>query len=323
MPTVFLSYSREDLPLIQELEVQLKKHSEISIWLDQARIYGGKKWPKILGEAIADQDVFLLAWSKYSAASHFVEFEWCTAIALRKTIVPCLLDNTALAPSLKTFHGHRVDDVAGLIRSLQAGQPADTHRRKLVIDSLNNVTAMKESAVLQQAKVIFAQQHWSVQGNLYQAGRDFHYHAAPSPSNGQKSAKPLLERWQIWVVIVGGILTAILTALQIQERIWPPQSPEKPSSLSSEDQAGQFEDQPVSGTIFGDGDKRLPGVLVKLPEFNKSVTSDENGRYQFSVKALRGQQVELLAEANDYEPMERFVSLGNEHNDFTMQRLRR
>ena len=95
MPSVFVSYSRADLRLIEQLEARLKDHPEISIWRDQDKIYGGQKWPKVLGEAIADQDVFLLPWSRNSAASHFVEFEWCTAIALKKTIVPCLLDDTA------------------------------------------------------------------------------------------------------------------------------------------------------------------------------------------------------------------------------------
>ena len=61
MPTVFLSYSRADLLLIEQLEAQLTSHPEIAIWRDQEKIYGGQKWPKILGEAIADQDVFLLA----------------------------------------------------------------------------------------------------------------------------------------------------------------------------------------------------------------------------------------------------------------------
>ena len=58
MPTVFLSYSREDLPLIEQLETRLNaSSSDISIWCDQDKIYGGQKWPKVLGEAIADQDV--------------------------------------------------------------------------------------------------------------------------------------------------------------------------------------------------------------------------------------------------------------------------
>ncbi|MBX3334369.1 MAG: toll/interleukin-1 receptor domain-containing protein [Nitrospira sp.] len=62
MPTVFLSYAHADLPLIEQLEARLQASSpEIAIWRDQEKIYGGQKWPKVLGEAIADQDVFLLA----------------------------------------------------------------------------------------------------------------------------------------------------------------------------------------------------------------------------------------------------------------------
>ncbi|HWF60905.1 MAG TPA: toll/interleukin-1 receptor domain-containing protein [Nitrospira sp.] len=75
MPSVFVSYSRADLRLIEQLEARLKDHPEISIWRDQDKIYGGQKWPKVLGEAIADQDVFLLTWSRNSAASHFVELD--------------------------------------------------------------------------------------------------------------------------------------------------------------------------------------------------------------------------------------------------------
>jgi hypothetical protein len=323
MPTVFLSYSREDLPLIKQLEAQLKSHSEISIWRDQEKIYGGQKWPKVLGEAIADQDVFLLAWSKHSAASHFVELEWCTAIALQKTIIPCLLDETPLAPSLKTFHGYRLDDADGLITSLRSAPLADGQRREPVIRKLSEITATEEAAALAQAKAVFAQQQWTVQGNVYQAGGDIHIHSEPSTLPGTEKTKPLVERWQAWVVIIGGILVAILAALQLRDRIWPPETRDLHSPTSTKDQAEQFVEQPIAGTIFGEGDERLPGVLIKLPEFNQSVVSDENGRYQFSVKAHQTQQVELLAEKNGYESMERFVSSGNEHNDFTMQRTRR
>lgn len=138
-----------------------------------------------------------------------------------------------------------------------------------------------------------------------------------------KETKKHMEKWQAGVVIIGSILAAILVVLQIKDRIWPPELLDERSSTSTEDQAAQFVEQLVAGTIFGEGAERLPGVLIKLPEFNKSVVSDENGRYQFSVKARRGQQVELLAQKNGYESMERFVSLGNEHNDFTMQRTHR
>lgn len=204
MPTVFLSYSRADLPLIEQLEAQLKNQPDISIWRDQEKIYGGQKWPKVLGEAIADQDVFLLAWSKNSAASHFVEFEWCTAIALKKTIVPCLLDDTPLAPSLKTFHGYRLNDVPGLVTTLRAAPLADVQRREPVIRKLDDITAIEETAVLTQAKAVFAQQQWTVQGNVYQAGGAIHIHEAPMQA---KVREPVL-RGRVFLVEGDDVLTA-------------------------------------------------------------------------------------------------------------------
>ena len=229
MPSVFLSYSREDLLLIEQLEAQLKTYPKLSIWRDQDKIYGGQKWPKVLGEAISNQDVFLLAWSKNSAASHFVEFEWCTAIALKKTIVPCLLDDTPLAPSLATFHGYPARDLVGLTNSLAGAPLADQGRRTPVLRKLTDITAIEESAVLAQAKSIFAQQQWTVQGNVYQAGGDIHIHTgsslpnhpAGSPEGARKRYELMIAKWQTWVVIVGVILAIVLAVLQIQERFWP------------------------------------------------------------------------------------------------------
>lgn len=323
MPSVFLSYSREDLPLIEPLEAQLKKHSEISIWRDQEKIYGGQKWPKVLGEAISDRDVFLLAWSKNSAASHFVEFEWCTAIALKKKIVPCLLDGTPLAPSLKTFHANTVNDTAGLLTALRQPPPADEERRAPVIRKLNDITATEEKAVLKQAKSIFAQQQWTVQGNVYQAGGDIHIHHEPSTPSVPEKPKPLVEKWQAWVGLAATILTIVTSLFVIQEKFvdTPVHSP-----ISVPVPNGKAEvaaDQPLNGTIFDEQNRRLSGVQVKLPEFNKLATTDEEGRFEFSVKAPHGQEVELVAEKHDYRTEERFASVGNTHYDFTMQRVSR
>ena len=215
MPTVFLSYSREDLPLIEQLEAQLKGHPEISIWRDQENIYGGQKWPKVLGEAIADQDVFLLAWSKNAAASHFVELEWNTAVALKKTIIPCLLDGTPLAPSLRAFHGYPAGDVDRLANSLATAPLADQSRRTLVLGKLHDITALEETAVLAQAKAVFAQQEWTVQGNIYQASGDIHIHNAPSAATTPEKAKPLVERWEAWAGLTVAVLTAVTLLLDL------------------------------------------------------------------------------------------------------------
>lgn len=235
MLTVFLSYSRADLPLIEQLEACLQASvPDISIWRDQEKIYGGQKWPKVLGEAIADQDVFLLAWSKNSKASHFVEFEWCTAIALKKTIVPCLLDETPLALSLRTFHGHRLNDATGLITSLLAAPLGHTERRESVIRKLSDITVTEETAVLAQAKTMFAQQHWTVQGNVYQAAGDIHIHHESSTLNAPGKAKPLVEKWQAWtgLTLTVGILIGGWFLMEWVRPIQAPSAPEIASEVA-------------------------------------------------------------------------------------------
>jgi TIR domain len=104
MAQVFLSYARRDLPTLQPLLQNLVAHG-ITVWRDQDSLYGGQRWPKAIGEAIAAHDVLLLVWSQEAAASHFVEFEWNTALALQKSILPCLLDQTPLPPALRAING--------------------------------------------------------------------------------------------------------------------------------------------------------------------------------------------------------------------------
>ncbi|MCH7755390.1 toll/interleukin-1 receptor domain-containing protein [candidate division KSB1 bacterium] len=90
-PAVFMSYARQDLGLAKKFERALAERG-FSVWRDQESIYAGENWPKAIGEAISSQNYVLLFWSRNAGKSHFVEFEWTTAIALRKSILPCLLE---------------------------------------------------------------------------------------------------------------------------------------------------------------------------------------------------------------------------------------
>jgi len=309
MPTVFLSYSREDLPLIEQLEAQLKSHPEISIWRDQEKIYGGQKWPKVLGEAIADRDVFLLAWSKNAAASHFVELEWNTAIALKKTIVPCLLDDTALAPILSALHGHRLDDMNGLSNSLRAAPLVDAERRGPVIRKLNDITATEETVVLAQAKTVFAQQQWTVQGNVYQAGGDIHIHSEPSTLHGTEKTKPLVERWQAWVGLAVAMLTAVTLVLDLPSK-W---SGSPPSTMPFE--------QPIGGMVLDEvTGEPLPGVVVSLPDFDMKITTQADGSFRFRVTKEKQAQIKFMAQKEGYKSYSNYATLGNTDLRFPMER---
>ena len=101
---VFLSYAREDLDTAKKIE-QAFKENQHSVWRDQESVYAGQNWPKAIGDAIDARDAVVLLWSKKAQNAHFVEFEWSTAIALKRPILACLLDETALLPSLSSYNG--------------------------------------------------------------------------------------------------------------------------------------------------------------------------------------------------------------------------
>ncbi|MBM3224340.1 MAG: TIR domain-containing protein, partial [Candidatus Tectomicrobia bacterium] len=184
MTQVFLSYTRHDLPTLQPLLRDLGTHG-ITIWRDQEHLYGGQRWPQAIGEAIAAHDTLLLIWSQAAAASHYVELEWNTAIALHKRIVPCLLDQTPPPPALSAMNGIETrqprEAVPHILRALQqAVTPLSPAQGAPILTALGNITATDPAAVVQAAKALFMQQGWRVQGNVYQAGGDIHLTLPPT-----------------------------------------------------------------------------------------------------------------------------------------------
>ncbi len=316
MPSVFLSYSRADLPFVEELESRLTASSDIEIWRDQEKIYGGRKWPKVLGQAIADKDVFLLAWSKKAEESHFVEFEWCTAIALKKNIIPCLLDDTPLPASLRTFHGSDARQLPKAFEEITRwiGEPRTTHpdRAAKVIYKLDDIEEIEPRKVLAAAKAIFDQRNWRVQGNVIQGE-----HVTVTIGQGPtEPAKSLLERWQTWLTFALGILTAIGLAADLPQTI----------SLSKLDRSvedkkdsnvSQLMSQPLGGTVYG-GNKPLPGVQVWLSELDEKTFTDKNGQFHFDVRGPKDYPVEVNAHKTGYRIERQFATLGNVNLRFQM-----
>ncbi len=176
MPNVFISYARADLNRAQALEQALHAHG-VSVWRDQHSLYGGDRWPKKLGEAVADCDAVLLLWSAPSAASHFVEFEWTTALALKKPIIPLLLDETKLPAALAAINGISCQQVDEALPKLLAAlptdpQPHDAAQRAQVMAQLARVPAAEPAEALRQAQALFTQSNITVGGHFIQGGGD-------------------------------------------------------------------------------------------------------------------------------------------------------
>jgi hypothetical protein len=59
MTGVVLSYARDDWQVVQRLAQELVAHG-LTVWRDQDSFYGGQRWPKAIGEAIATHDRVVL-----------------------------------------------------------------------------------------------------------------------------------------------------------------------------------------------------------------------------------------------------------------------
>jgi tetratricopeptide (TPR) repeat protein len=94
-PKIFISHSWDNKPLVRRLEAELKA-AGTEVWVDHAGVRGGDNLPKEINAALAWCNTVVLIWSQSAAQSHWVELEWTNAVALRKLVIPCRLDKTAL-----------------------------------------------------------------------------------------------------------------------------------------------------------------------------------------------------------------------------------
>jgi hypothetical protein len=211
MHKVFISYARVDMDRALELERPLIARG-VDVWRDQHSIYGAEQWPKAIGEALADCDAMLLLWSAASATSHFVEFEWTTALALKKTIIPCLLDDTKLPPALaaiNTITFHNTDEATPMILAVlpDEPQPSGAERRAQVIGQLERITAADPEEALAQAQALFNQGNVNIGGHWIQGGE------APAPINK--------SRRYVIMTLVALLVVAIIafTAFYLASRV--------------------------------------------------------------------------------------------------------
>ncbi|MDQ3012930.1 MAG: TIR domain-containing protein [Acidobacteriota bacterium] len=257
MPKVFISYSRANLNQVLELEQSLLA-SGVEVWRDQHSIRGGEQWPKAIGEALAACDAVLLAWSTNSANTAAVEFEWNTALALGKKIIPLMLDETPLPASLKTFNWVKEPDTASAVtRILQAlpdAAPTDAAIKEQVITKLASIQAVEERDVLAQAKALFNQTGLNAGGHIIQSGGNVTIHES-------RAHVPLLiAAFAIIAVIV--LAAFYFTSHVVQS---PPPVAPSPTVEKMPHFIGQVDDNEGMG---------ISGVTVTITEINGRKVED-------------------------------------------------
>lgn len=300
MSKVFISYSRDDLKLVESLEKALK-HKAIVVLRDQETIYVGEAWPKSIGEAIASSNLIVLIWSRYSSKSHFVEFEWNTALALRIPIIPIVIDSTPLPPSLSSINyipiGEIEDIASRILNSL--GKIETKPNVKLqsdVIERLSSIKTIEPQEVLEETKTIFKQKGWTLQGNVYQvSGGDINISI-------QHSVKPEEKKWWTkpltWISFLIAILTLIGLLLDLPKKI-------------SEAMSDEAVTTPLRGRITNNLGNPIEGAILKIDELpgDSVIATSDGGFYFAEVPGKPGDRVRLYVFSKGFKSHNEYVTL--------------
>jgi hypothetical protein len=143
----------------------------------------------------------------------------------------------------------------------------------------------------------------------------------PSPSVEEK--KPMLERWQTWVGLIGGILAILAAVTELPEKVVKMYKVLASNfKTDSTETSVTAEWQTLKGQIKDETGLPLDSVRVVLPEFNQSATTNANGVFQFSVYAPPQERVRLEAYKNGFQPLLRDPTWGEQLHQYKMTRLK-
>ena len=104
MPTIFLSYSSKDKTIIRKIAEDLQS-AGIEVWLDEWEIKVGDSISKKIDYGLKKSAFVVVALSKHSVASGWVDREWRSKISEEVKsgsvfILPILIENCEIPPSL-------------------------------------------------------------------------------------------------------------------------------------------------------------------------------------------------------------------------------
>jgi len=100
MSHVFLSYSRADSALVDELGALLEREG-YRVWIDRQKIIAGSQWRPELVKAIRECSIFILMLSPDSVRSRDVAKELTLAEEGKKPIVPVEIGTVEIPPHLQ------------------------------------------------------------------------------------------------------------------------------------------------------------------------------------------------------------------------------
>lgn len=348
MPSLFISYASKQQGLAQQLEAALSVKG-VQVWRDKTHLHAGDRWPKKLGDAIAESDALVLLWSSEANQSDFVELEWNIAVAMKKPIIPCLIEDTTLPPTLTPSHrilGRDLAKVTNQILTALQELPASSasERQHKLLNSLTTVQAAEPKQILDQIKTIINQPNWSIGGNVYQAQGDIHI--IGEQSNAKKQGTNQLDAWIKWVGL--GVASLILVSLLLDlptktlnvfknndpsviPSLQPSESGRSPGEGPSEEakpnpskkaqETSASSPQKLSGIVTDQvtGDP-VKGATVSIPSLNKQVTTNAQGFFTLDLIHQNNEKVLVVVQKDPYETYRTKATPGNTNLGFVLRK---
>ena len=144
-------------------------------------------------------------WSKNAAASYYVELEWNTALALKKPVLPCRLDDTPLPQFLMAFNAIDCRNVEIAVPNILAAlrlqtTETDTKFYEDVIRKLQSIKADDPKKVLREAKALFNQEARNVIGDVHQYHAERDLHVTIKKESWSSKIESLIEAVGSWIV---------------------------------------------------------------------------------------------------------------------------
>lgn len=103
MKKIFVSYSRKDIDFARKLSEDLET-AGYDVWWDLSDLRGGDDWVRVIPDAIAGCDFFVVILSPNSVESEWVRKEYTQALSLRKKVVPIMFTLTPVPFALNTIN---------------------------------------------------------------------------------------------------------------------------------------------------------------------------------------------------------------------------
>lgn len=159
MATTFISHNRLDLDFVEKLEQALQE-KQITTWREKGELYGEKGWPKVIGEAIAAYENFLVIWSKNSAISHIVEYELNMALLMQRKIIAIVLDGAPfrenMAPTYTIHWSSFNTSIKKIMKLLDAPSPrTDAKKIQDILKKLSRFNETKPAQVTRKMRIVY------------------------------------------------------------------------------------------------------------------------------------------------------------------------